>query len=94
LSRLFLFVDNYNMDQKDSLEEYVHTVMLEIMAVLWANGQRQLHVGGLMRILGVPEEAAAQHDQERIEINELFEEMTASGKADSAVDIPSGTTVH
>ena len=84
------------MEDSDALEQYVRRVMLEVMAVLWANGQRELHVGGLMRLLGVPEEAAALHDQERIEIDDSF--------ADIATDLhsryllqaqaPAGTTLH
>ena len=49
--------------------------MLEIMTVLWANGQTELHVGAVMRLLGVPEEHARLHDSERIDLTENFEEL-------------------
>ena len=84
------------MDQND-LEQYVHTLMMEIMAVLWANGQRQLHVGAMMRLLGVPEESAALHDKERILIDELFGEMAAEKSQvtlPAVQEVPAGTTIH
>jgi hypothetical protein len=56
------------MQETDPLYEFVRTVMLEVMAVLYANGQRQLHVGAMMRLIGVDEERAAEHDGDRIDI--------------------------
>ena len=54
------------MDKPDDpIYDYVRTVMLEIMAVLWSNGQKQLHVGAMMRLIGVEESQAAKHDDER-----------------------------
>jgi len=63
------------MQETDPLYEYVRTVMLEVMAVLYANGHRQLHVGAMMRLIGVNEEQAAEHDEERIDIDESFVEL-------------------
>lgn len=58
------------MDQSDPLYDYVRSVMIQVMAVLWRNGYSELHVGGMMRLLGVPDQTAALHDEERIEIDE------------------------
>lgn len=84
------------MQETDQLYEYVRTVMVEIMAVLWANGQRQLHVGAMMRLLGVPEEKACEHDEERIDIDENFVELATELNIKYLIQsrIPDGATIH
>ena len=84
------------MDSTDPLYEYVRTVMVEVMAVLWANGQRQLHVGAMMRLLGVPEESASKHDEERIDIDENFAELATELNIKYLMQsrVPAGATIH
>ena len=84
------------MDSSDPLYEYVRRLMLEIMTVLWANGHTQVHVGAMMRLLGVPEESAAQHDDERIDLDETFAEIAADVNVRYLMQtqVPAGTTVH
>ena len=83
------------MQEPDPLYQYVREFMVELMAVLWMHGQRTLHVGAAMRLLGVPEEQAALHDEERIDLEENFEELAQSlqGRNLQAA-IPVGTTLH
>ena len=84
------------MQETDPLYEYVRTVMLEVMAVLYANGQRQLHVGAMMRLIGVDEERAAQHDADRIEIDESFAELVTDLNIKHLLQsrIPAGAVIH
>ena len=84
------------MQETDPLYEYVRTVMLEVMAVLYANGQRQLHVGAMMRLIGVDEERAAEHDAERIDIDESFAELANDVNIKHLLQsrIPDGATIH
>ena len=84
------------MQETDPLYEYVRTVMLEVMAVLYANGQRQLHVGAMMRLLGVDEERAAMHDDDRIDIDESFAEIANDVNIKHLLQsrIPDGATIH
>jgi len=74
----------------------VRTVMLEVMAVLYANGQRQLHVGAMMRLIGVDEERAAMHDDDRIDIDESFAELANDVNIKHLLQsrIPDGATIH
>lgn len=58
------------MQDSDPLYQHVRQLMLEIMAVLWANGHTTLHVGAVMRLIGVPDQDAALHDDERLDIAE------------------------
>lgn len=84
------------MDESDPLYEYVRWLMIEIMAVLWRNGHKELHVGGMMRLLGVPEESAAVHDDDRIVIDEKFEQMIIALNKQHLMQsqAPSGVTIH
>jgi hypothetical protein len=70
--------------------------MLEVMAVLYANGQRQLHVGAMMRLIGVDEERAAMHDDDRIDIDESFAELANDVNIKHLLQsrIPDGATIH
>lgn len=84
------------MQETDPLYEFVRTVMLEVMAVLYANGQRQLHVGAMMRLIGVDEERAAMHDDDRIDIDESFAELANDVNIKHLLQsrIPTGATIH
>lgn len=84
------------MQDSDPLYEYVRTVMLEVMAVLYANGQKTIHVGALMRLLGVPESQAAEHDGERIDIGENFDEIAQELNIQHLIRnrVPVGATIH
>ena len=84
------------MQETDPLYEFVRTVMLEVMAVLYANGQRQLHVGAMMRLIGVDEERAAMHDADRIDIDESFAELANDVNIRHLLQsrVPDGATVH
>jgi hypothetical protein len=84
------------MQETDPLYEYVRTVMLEVMAVLYSNGQRHLHVGAMMRLIGVDEERAAEHDDDRIDIDESFAELANDVNIKYLLQsrIPDGATIH
>ena len=79
-----------------ALEEHVKEVMLELMAVLWANGYKEVSVGALMRILGLDEEDAAPHNDDYVLLDEHFAAVAAEMGADikNETSIPPGTTIH
>ena len=84
------------MQDSDPLYEYVRTVMLEVMAVLYANGQTTVHVGAMMRLLGVPESSAAEHDDERIDLDENFDEIARELNIQHLIHnrVPVRATIH
>ncbi len=84
------------MDELDPLYDYVRSMMIQIMGVLWRNGQRELHVGAMMRLLGVPDQIAAKHDDERIEIDENFAQLAAELNRQYLMQaqVPSEATIH
>ena len=46
--------------------------ILNLMVVLYDCGIEEVHVGAVMRLLGVPNEKAAAHDDERMLLDEKF----------------------
>ena len=84
------------MEDLDALYQHVRYTMIQVMAVLWRNGHQEFHVGAMMRLLGVPDEAAAIHDDERIVIDENFAKLLAELNIQSPAPThaPPGVTLH
>lgn len=69
--------------------------MLDVMAVLYDNGIKTVHMGAMMRLLGVNDNKAAEHDSEIIEMDEKFGNMLAElNKTNEPTEVPKGTTIH
>jgi hypothetical protein len=82
------------MQTEDLLTEYMRDMMLDIVAALYSNGIRQVHLGGMMRLVGVPESVAREYDNDRMEITDEFAAMIASTGKLTVPAIPLGTTIH
>ena len=84
------------MQEQDPLYEHIKTTMIEVMAVLYSNGQHELHVGAMMRLVGVDESIAALHDNERINIVESLGEITEELNIKHILQsrVPAGATIH
>ena len=59
-------LDNLEIDQA------VRLAILNLCVVLYDCGITEVHVGGIMRILGVPDDRAQQHDDERMVLDNEF----------------------
>jgi hypothetical protein len=59
-------LDNVNV------EETVKVMIMEIMMVLYKYNIKDIHVGALMRLIGVSDEVAVESDFERIVLDEKF----------------------
>jgi hypothetical protein len=59
-------LDNLEVDQA------IRLAILNLMLVLYDCGITEIHIGGIMRILGVPGEKAQAHDDERLVLNDEF----------------------
>lgn len=66
--------------------------MLDLMAVLHENGIKEVHMGGMMRLLGVDEEVAKEYDHERIRLGQSFLDVVREFEAQQPP--PSGTVLH
>ena len=54
------------------LDQVVRLSILNLMVVLYDCGITEIHIGGVMRILGVHDAKAKQHDDERLVLDEDF----------------------
>jgi len=72
------------------IEAEVRLLIYDLMRVMYQHGYREVHVGGIMRMLGVANEAALAHDDEMVILDEKFakyvNEITESRS--------SGQTIH
>jgi len=74
------------MDTDENIVNTVQTMIMEIMAILHKNNIKQVHMGGLLRLLGVEEELAQQSDNEYIELDEDFAKYIAKITETNSVD--------
>lgn len=54
--------------------EDVQEVVLSVCGILFDFGFREIHIGGLMRLVGVDEEKAREHDDEVMILDQEFED--------------------
>jgi hypothetical protein len=54
------------------LDQAVRLDILNLMVVLYDCGITEVHVGGVMRIMGVSNDKAQPHDNERLVLDEEF----------------------
>lgn len=61
-------------NEKDELqlELEARQLIVDIMLVLQKHGINQIHMGGLMRLIGVSNEKAATQDDDLVELDEKF----------------------
>jgi hypothetical protein len=54
------------------LDQEARLLIYDLMRVMYRHGYREVHVGGIMRILGVSNEAALAHDDEMVILDDKF----------------------
>jgi len=59
-------LDDIEPDQK------IRMALMNLMVVLYSCGITTIHLGGLMRILGVDNKIAGQHDNEQLQLDDDF----------------------
>ena len=60
------------------LEQEVRVLMYELMMLLYQHGIREVHVGGMMRLLGVNNESSSAHDDEMVILDDKFAKYVES----------------
>ena len=74
---------------EDIEEQEIRLLMYQIMLVLFDHGVTEVNVGGLMRVLGVENEHAQEHDDELIVLDQRFakyvETMVAPRHSDHTI---------
>ena len=60
------------MIEDEEIEQRVCVLMYELMMVLYRHGIREVHVGGMMRLMGVANDRSAEHDDEMVIVDDKF----------------------
>ena len=60
------------MLEDPELEQEVRVLMYELMLLLYQHGIREVHVGGMMRLMGVANDRSAEHDDEMVILDDKF----------------------
>lgn len=60
------------MTDDDQVDRFVKILMADLMSVLHQHGIREIHIGAMMRLMGISDEVAAKHDNERVELSDDF----------------------
>ena len=69
----------------------VKNLMFDLMLVLYSYGITEVNLGGLMRVLGVSEEKAREHDDEAVELTDEFAKYVKEARETKR---PDNTTLH
>lgn len=76
-------------------EEAVKDLVVNICLVLSEFGITEVHVGGLMRLVGIDEELAAEHDDELMVITDIQQVKKSADDSNEIIEVaPPGTTLH
>ena len=87
-------ITNTMLEPDEYLHERIQTVMLEVMGVLYDNNITLVHMGAMMRLLGVPDAKAALHDNEMLELDEKFGAMLQQLNKSTPKEVPKDATIH
>jgi len=60
------------MSDHSVLDPLIQVAIYRLMLTLYNQGITEIHMGGLMRILGMSDTIASQHDEERVIMDEDF----------------------
>jgi len=56
----------------DTQEEIIRIATMHLMLVLYREGITKIHMGGLMRLMGISNQTASEHDDKEVIIDEEF----------------------
>ena len=79
------------LTDEQSLDQHVKALMFDLMLILYTYGIKEVNLGALMRILGVSEEKAREHDDEAVELTDEFAKYVKEARDTKR---PDNTTLH
>jgi len=82
--------------QQDDLEQAIQDFILDVCEVMHRRGYESAPVGAIMRLVGVPESTAREHDSQEFLLNEDFERMIQDRQKPPKMptSVPQGITLH
>lgn len=77
----------------DQLEHHIRELIIDICAVLYDRGYEMVPVGAMMRLVGVGDDRARDHDHEYFALDPSFQEILEQRKK-PLEPAPKGATLH
>jgi hypothetical protein len=98
----FSFVDHFvvsgiincAMFDDDQLEDAIRDLLIDICEVMYRRGYEMVPVGAMMRLVGVGEDRAQQHDQDYLALDQDFLMILNNRKDHRLKEAPQGVTLH
>ena len=59
----------------NNFEEQIKDIIVELCEVMYRYGYRQISLGAIMRMVGVPEDVASSHDTDVFKLDHEFEQL-------------------
>jgi len=87
----------YMQPNPDPLEDAVQDLIIDLCEILYKRGYRTVPIGGLMRLIGVNADYAADHDTEIFTLDNDFEVMLKAKqlkKQQIPIAPPPGAILH
>jgi hypothetical protein len=80
----------------DPLEDAVQDLIIDLCEILYKRGYRTVPIGGLMRLIGVNADHAAEHDTEIFTLDGDFELLLKAKQEEQNIprSPPPGATLH
>jgi len=82
------------MPEQEELEQAIQDFILDVCEVMHRRGYETAPVGAIMRLIGVPESKAREHDQTEFVLGEDFERLIESRERPVPRPKPAGVTLH
>ena len=70
----------------DDFDYPIRMAINQLLLILYRQGITEIHTGGLMRLLGVPDEVSQEYDDERIILDDDFFKYVSEFGAPRSVD--------
>jgi hypothetical protein len=86
----------YMQPKPDPLEDAVQDLIIDLCEILYKRGYRTVPIGAIMRLIGVEEARAAEHDNEIFSLDNDFELMLQAKQEEQNIPMapPPGATLH
>ena len=86
----------YMQPKPDPLEDAVQDLIIDLCEILYKRGYRIVPIGAIMRLIGVEEARAAEHDNEIFSLDNDFELMLQAKQEEQNIPMapPPGATLH
>lgn len=82
------------MLEQEELEQAIQDFILDVCEVMHRRGYESAPVGAIMRLVGVPESTAREHDDEEFVLGEDFERLMQARRQPVPARTPQGVTLH